>query len=160
MLSQNKILTVKINSENKLIHAKPENHYFLKNEALPNICNIDLHQTIKPELYEYYLKQSYRIQSSKQFGSYPADILFIDDLKFLVQLHYENKIVNHEDIQTILYFNFINIDSYSKGRNLTGSYLEDKAIEIQLAAAFEQVNLLSSQTDNLVSEDSKLFQKL
>lgn len=160
MPSENQILTLKLNSENKLIQAQPEKHCFLdKNESL-ELCNQELHQAIKSELYEYYLKQSYRVQSSKQFGSYPAEIMFIDEIKYLVQLHYENKVINHESLQTILYFNFINIDSYSKGRNLAGSYLEDKAIEMQLTAASEQVNLLTKEDDNWITEDSHLFNKL
>ena len=160
MSSENQILTLRLNSENKLIQVQPEKHCFLdKNESLA-LCNQELHQVIKSDLYEYYLKQSYKIQSSKQFGSYPAEVIFVDNTKYLVQLHYENRIVNHEDLQTTLYFNFINIDSYSKGRNLAGSYLEDKAIEMQLAAAFEQVNLLSKEEDSWITEDTNLFNKL
>ena len=160
MSSENQILTLRLNSENKLIQAQPEKHCFLdKNESLA-LCNQELHQVIKSELYEYYLKQSYKIQSSKQFGSYPADVIVIDDTNYLVQLHYETHIVNYKDLQTTLYFNFINIDSYSKGRNLAGSYLEDKAIEMQLAAAFEQVNLLSKEEDSWITEDTNLFNKL
>ena len=160
MSSENQILTLRLNSENQLIEARPENHSFLIKTARQRLCNLDMNQTIKTELYKYYLKQSYRIQSGKPFGSYPAEVIFIDDIKYLVQLHYENNIVNHKDLQTTLYFNFININSYSKGRNLAGSYLEDKAIEMQLDAAFEQVNLLSKQEDNWITEDTNLFNKL
>jgi len=160
MPSDNQILTLKLDSENKLIHAQPERHHFLVNKDLLKICNSELHKTISTELYEYYLNHSYTIQSNKQFGSYPAGIIFMDGVKYLVQLHYENKVINLENLQTILYFNFINIESYSKGRNLVGSYLEDKAIEMQLAAAFEELNRLSSQSEYWNTEDTNLFKKL
>ena len=160
MNSENRILTIEINSETKVVHSQPENHYFLTKHGSPTPCNTALHETIKTELYEYYLKQSYRVQSSNELGSYPAEIILIDGINHLVQLHYKKQVVNHFDLRTILYFNFINIDSYSKGRNLSGSYLEDKAIEMQLAAALEEVNLLSSQTEDWVTEETNLFNKL
>ena len=160
MPSDNRILTIKINSENKIIHTHPENHYFLTNNTNSTFHNVPVHQAIKSELYEYYLTQSYKIHSGKPFDSYPAQIIFIDEIKHLVQLHYENHIVNHKDVQSILYFNFINIESYSKGRNLEGCYLEDKAIEMQLEAAFEQIKMLATEDNNWITEDFKLFNTL
>jgi len=160
MHSANQILTIKINSENTVIDINPRHHYFVENTRNPEHDKTPLDQIITTQLYEYYLKHKNKMQNNSQLESFPAEILSLENTQHLVQLHFESKIINYNEIENTLYFNFINIENHSEGRSFIGNYAEDKTTEKQLTSAFEQISLLTKENDTWPTEDINFYNKL
>jgi hypothetical protein len=161
MLSKNQILTIKVNLENTVIDINPRHHCFLMNTNKSEHEKVSLEQVISPPLNEYYTKHINKIHNNNsQLQSFPAEILLVEDTKYLVQMHSESKMANLNEIESTLYFNFINIENHSEGRSFIGNYAEDKTTEKQLTSAFEKISLLTKENDPWQTEDKNFYNKL